>query len=94
LFYLFLFLWPSLKIYQKGKKVINRYKLNAEGRRVYDRIELMIKGHPFYRDSQAKIINMKSHEFDTLLEGVSTYERQLNKDDIHFEGHVLKRVGS
>lgn len=71
---------------------INRWKIKPEGRKVLEKIEKMINS-PLYSNQAVKQIRLKSHEFDSLLEGLSPALRERSKDEIHdVMGFTIVRI--
>lgn len=71
---------------------INKWKVKPEGRKILEKIEKMID-NPLYRDLKVKKINLKSNEFDSLLEGLSPAYRAHCKDEIHdVMGFTIVRI--
>jgi len=71
---------------------INKFKLTAEGQRIFEYYEKVIKT-PFYSQGDPKKIHVTQQQFDLLIEGLSAGERKYFKNSLPFMGHTLIIAG-
>ena len=69
---------------------INKFKLNAEGKRLFERCESLIK-NPFYNNGNKHNIYHKRRDFELLLSG--TFQENQYKNEIPFGDHSIVMAG-
>jgi hypothetical protein len=67
---------------------INKFKLTAEGKRIFEYYEKIIKTS-FYSQGSPKKIYVTQKQFNLLIEGLSAGERKYFKNSLPFMGHTL-----
>jgi len=76
--------------------MIKPYLLSVRGKQVYDYIVAQFRMPQYRHAGREMILHIKSNDFDLLKEGIDKDMKELykNKNEIPFQGHILKRAGS